>query len=218
MISKFIRFDQLGSYLWYQKQEMSHLFISSQLDVHIVVPYSSSMESLPHNQLNKYFYSVFIFLSIFHFHIFFHQYFKVSLNSMAEPDDEKPSSGFHLNINNQYKSTRETTPLQQQPHAVENHHLMDVDMVDIDSSWPLDQILFVPNPMSPSFISSSDQPFSPLWAFSDPVYDIKASVAGFGGGGGGGGACGGSVKQSCYVPAVGNGFRLPEYPRFLARK
>lgn len=130
---------------------------------------------------------------------------------MTEPDDEKPSSGFHLNFNRRQKTTRETAQ-PQQPHAVYNHHhlhqLMDLDMVDLDSSWPLDQISFVPNPMSPFFISSSDQPFSPIWAFSDADDDNKASLAASGGG---------SVKQGSSITAAANGFRLPEYPRFLAR-
>ncbi|KAG8659022.1 hypothetical protein MANES_02G006700v8 [Manihot esculenta] len=44
--------------------------------------------------------------------------------------------------------------------------LMDLDL-DLDTSWPLDQIYFLSNPLSPLLLSSSDQPCSPLWAFSD---------------------------------------------------
>ncbi|XP_021767867.1 protein NLP6-like [Chenopodium quinoa] len=39
---------------------------------------------------------------------------------------------------------------------------MDLDFGDLDASWSFDQI-----PTSPVLISTSDQPFSPLWAFTD---------------------------------------------------
>ncbi|XP_010529654.1 PREDICTED: protein NLP7-like isoform X2 [Tarenaya hassleriana] len=49
--------------------------------------------------------------------------------------------------------------------------LMDLDDLDLDGSWPLDQIphLFSSNQFISPFVvsSSSEQPFSPLWAFSD---------------------------------------------------
>ncbi|CAI0408792.1 unnamed protein product [Linum tenue] len=46
--------------------------------------------------------------------------------------------------------------------------LMEVDL-DLDNSWPLDQISYASShPMSPLFLSSSDpNPCSPLWAFPD---------------------------------------------------
>ncbi|GFP94946.1 protein nlp7 [Phtheirospermum japonicum] len=46
--------------------------------------------------------------------------------------------------------------------------LMDLDL-DLDGSWPLDQIFAAAaaNPAPPFLLSSSEQPFSPLWAFSD---------------------------------------------------
>lgn len=44
---------------------------------------------------------------------------------------------------------------------------MDFDL-ELESSWPLDHMSFVSNPMSPFlFSNTSDQPSSPLWAFSD---------------------------------------------------
>ncbi|XAR70149.1 hypothetical protein NMG60_11026919 [Bertholletia excelsa] len=49
--------------------------------------------------------------------------------------------------------------------VTEREALMDLDL-DLDSPWPFDQILSA-NPMSPFFLSSSEQPCSPLWAFSD---------------------------------------------------
>ncbi|CAM8881932.1 unnamed protein product [Rhodiola kirilowii] len=114
---------------------------------------------------------------------------------MAETDDEKPSSGFAFHHHhNHHKYSRDQAA---QPPPADNHQFMDLDM-DLDSSWPLDQISFVPNPMSPFFISSSEQPFSPLWAFSDADDDNKASVAGK------------SLK-----PATLSG---GAYPRFLALK
>ncbi|KAL3619516.1 hypothetical protein CASFOL_037086 [Castilleja foliolosa] len=46
--------------------------------------------------------------------------------------------------------------------------LMDLDL-DLDGYWPLDQIFAAAaaNPAPPFLLSSSEQPFSPLWAFSD---------------------------------------------------
>ncbi|CBI34539.3 unnamed protein product, partial [Vitis vinifera] len=64
--------------------------------------------------------------------------------------------------------------------AVDRDSFMDFDL-DLDGSWPLDQISFVSNPMSPFLFSSSDQPCSPLWAFSDDA-DDKPSAIGVGGG------------------------------------
>lgn len=50
--------------------------------------------------------------------------------------------------------------------------LMDFDL-EIASPWPLDQIAFVSNPMSPLTFSSTEQPYSPLWAFCDGDNDEK---------------------------------------------
>jgi len=51
--------------------------------------------------------------------------------------------------------------------AEEGGCTMDFDL-DLETSWPLDHMAFVSNPMSPFlFSSTSDQPYSPLWAFSD---------------------------------------------------
>uniref|UniRef100_A0A7N0R9I2 RWP-RK domain-containing protein n=1 Tax=Kalanchoe fedtschenkoi TaxID=63787 RepID=A0A7N0R9I2_KALFE len=112
---------------------------------------------------------------------------------MAEPDDDKASSRFPLHSHHQSRSSRDPPP--------DSHHLMDLDL-DLDSFWPLDQISFATNPMSPLLISSSDQPFSPLWAFSDADDDNKPSSA--------------SAKQAALSAAAA--FRLPDYPRFLALK
>ncbi|XP_056865793.1 protein NLP7 isoform X2 [Raphanus sativus] len=62
--------------------------------------------------------------------------------------------------------------------------LMDVDDLDLDGSWPLDQIPYnlssTSNRMiSPIFVSSSsDQPCSPLWAFSDGGVNGNHATAG----------------------------------------
>ncbi|KAF7821902.1 protein NLP6-like [Senna tora] len=51
--------------------------------------------------------------------------------------------------------------------AEEPAYIMDFDP-DLESSWPFDQISFASNPASPFLFSPSfEQPFSPLWAFSD---------------------------------------------------
>ncbi|GKV39990.1 hypothetical protein SLEP1_g47674 [Rubroshorea leprosula] len=55
-------------------------------------------------------------------------------------------------------------PKQQQ----QQEQVMDLDDVDLQNSWPFDQLTFVSDPTSPLIIpSSSDHPSSPLWAFSD---------------------------------------------------
>ena len=55
--------------------------------------------------------------------------------------------------------------------------VMEFDL-DFESSWPSDQIPFVSNPMSPFLIhTSSEQPSSPLWAFSDVDDDRHPRVS-----------------------------------------
>lgn len=63
----------------------------------------------------------------------------------------------------------------------EGRKSMELDL-DLDSSWPLDQISFISsNPMSAFLISSSnEQPCSPLWAFSDAADDRLLAAAGGG--------------------------------------
>ncbi|KAJ1385008.1 RWP-RK domain [Sesbania bispinosa] len=54
---------------------------------------------------------------------------------------------------------------------------MDFDL-DLESSWPLDHMSFVSNPMSPFLFSTiSDQPSSPLWVFPDGEDDRQARLA-----------------------------------------
>ncbi|PSS09372.1 hypothetical protein CEY00_Acc16395 [Actinidia chinensis var. chinensis] len=69
--------------------------------------------------------------------------------------------------------------------------LMDLGL---DGSWPFDQI-FSANPTSPFFISSAEQPFSPLWAFSDDNGDKLAGDA---------------------TSTLSGGHRLSEYPRLFS--
>ncbi|CAA0810585.1 Protein NLP6 [Striga hermonthica] len=54
------------------------------------------------------------------------------------------------------------------PQAPDPEVFMDLDL-DLDGSWPLDQIFAAAaaNPVPPFLLSSSEQPCSPLWAFSD---------------------------------------------------
>ncbi|XP_031248849.1 protein NLP6-like isoform X1 [Pistacia vera] len=55
--------------------------------------------------------------------------------------------------------------------------IMDLDVdLDLDNPWPLDQSGFVSNPMSPFLISTSEQPCSPLWAFSDADNDDRIAA------------------------------------------
>ncbi|XP_011070354.1 protein NLP7 isoform X2 [Sesamum indicum] len=71
--------------------------------------------------------------------------------------------------------------------------LMDLDL-DLDGSWPLDQIFAAAaaasNPASPFLLSNSEQPCSPLWAFSD------------------------DNNSGCF--AAGAGFRLADSSRILS--
>ncbi|KAK8600520.1 hypothetical protein V6N13_059697 [Hibiscus sabdariffa] len=63
----------------------------------------------------------------------------------------------------------------------QHHHqgIMDMDDLDLETSWPLDQLTFLSNPTSPFIIpSSSEQPCSPLWAFSDED-KFGSAVAGY---------------------------------------
>lgn len=54
---------------------------------------------------------------------------------------------------------------------------MDFDL-DLETSWPLDHMSFVSNPMSPfQFSTISDQPSSPLWAFTDGEDDKHVKLA-----------------------------------------
>ncbi|KAL7111147.1 hypothetical protein ACP275_05G069600 [Erythranthe tilingii] len=63
----------------------------------------------------------------------------------------------------------QTTRPPAQPPYVAAEVLMDLDL-DLDGSWPLDQIFAAAaaaSPVQPFLLSNSEQPCSPLWAFSD---------------------------------------------------
>ncbi|XVF51272.1 hypothetical protein PTKIN_Ptkin04bG0171600 [Pterospermum kingtungense] len=65
------------------------------------------------------------------------------------------------------------------PKLQQNQGIMDLDDLDLESSWPLDQLTFLSNPASPFFISSSsEQPCSPLWVFSDDQDKLGSAAAG----------------------------------------
>lgn len=89
--------------------------------------------------------------------------------------------------------------------------LMDVDDLDLDGSWPLDQIPYnlssTSNRMiSPIFVSSSsDQPCSPLWAFSDGGVNGNHATAG--------GYDGERISSASGVSS--SSFSLADYPLFL---
>ncbi|PPD86652.1 hypothetical protein GOBAR_DD16408 [Gossypium barbadense] len=68
-------------------------------------------------------------------------------------------------------------PKQLQP---QHQGIMDFDDLDLQSSWPFDQLTFLSNPTSPFVTSSSsEQPCSPLWAFSDDDKLGSAAAAGY---------------------------------------
>ncbi|KAK9266532.1 hypothetical protein L1049_021544 [Liquidambar formosana] len=85
---------------------------------------------------------------------------------MSEPEEENPENQTFLS------KSRDLITL----HSVDKELLMDVDFA-LDSSWPLDQISFASSPMSPFLFSSSEQPPSPLWVFSDVEDDKLAGNA-----------------------------------------
>ncbi|KAH1089750.1 hypothetical protein J1N35_017007 [Gossypium stocksii] len=70
-------------------------------------------------------------------------------------------------------------PPKQQPQGImDSVDDDDDDGVDLQNSWPLHQLTFLSNPPSPFIISSSEQPFSPLWTFSDEDSKL-GSAAGY---------------------------------------
>jgi hypothetical protein len=54
---------------------------------------------------------------------------------------------------------------------------MDFDL-DLETSWPLDHMSFISNPMSPFLFSTiPEQPSSPLWTFTDGEDENHAKFA-----------------------------------------
>lgn len=84
------------------------------------------------------------------------------------------------------KSEEENHDLPQKSKPLdENVFSMDYD-IDFETSWPLDHIS---NSMHPFFLQNiSEQPFSPIWTFSDDDHNIAAS---------------GYSSLSCYVCVFG---------------
>ncbi|XVF12931.1 hypothetical protein REPUB_Repub08aG0162400 [Reevesia pubescens] len=68
-------------------------------------------------------------------------------------------------------------PPKQQRQQQQNQGMMDLDDLDLESSWPLDHLTFLSNPTSPFILSSSsEQPCSPLWAFTDEDKLVSAAA------------------------------------------
>ncbi|XP_009605047.1 protein NLP6 [Nicotiana tomentosiformis] len=119
---------------------------------------------------------------------------------MSEPEEE---------MNHMFRSKPKDflprPPPTQHTVAAENQNqrepslMMDLDL-DLDASWSFDQIFAAAaasnNPMSPFLVSTtaSEQPCSPLWAFSDENEDNKPST-------------GNAISAAS--------LRLSSYPRFL---
>ncbi|KAJ1399216.1 RWP-RK domain [Sesbania bispinosa] len=76
------------------------------------------------------------------------------------------------------ESEEENPDLPPKSRTLEEHGFaMDFD-IDLEGSWALDHISFVSNPMSPLLLSTmSEQPFSPVWAFSDIEGDRHVTTA-----------------------------------------
>ncbi|XP_047161644.1 protein NLP6-like [Vigna umbellata] len=58
----------------------------------------------------------------------------------------------------------------------EHGFAMDFD-IGFESLWPLDHLSLVSNPMSPFLLSTIEQPFSPVWAFSDVEDEKQIRIA-----------------------------------------
>jgi len=59
----------------------------------------------------------------------------------------------------------------------EHGSVMDFD-IGLESLWPLDHVSLISNPMSPFLLSTiSEQPFSPIWAFSDVEDERQIRIA-----------------------------------------
>lgn len=100
---------------------------------------------------------------------------------MSEPEDENATF---------YLKSKEPMGVQ----TVEPDSVMDFDL-ELDDSWPLDQVFYASSPMSPFFLSSSEQPCSPPWVFSDVDQDNPARSAN---------------------STVASGLRLFDYPQLLS--
>ncbi|KAF5729766.1 protein NLP7-like [Tripterygium wilfordii] len=108
---------------------------------------------------------------------------------MPEPDEQKKSTPKDLAPAAMTATT-----------ATAAEAIMDID-VDMYNSWPLDQISFASNLLSPFPVSSSEQPYSPLWAFSDAVDDNASATAG---------------THASSTTASATGLRISDYPLFLS--
>ncbi|KAL2334721.1 hypothetical protein Fmac_015934 [Flemingia macrophylla] len=76
------------------------------------------------------------------------------------------------------ESKEENHDLTPKSRPLEEHGFaMDFD-IGTETSWPLDHISLVSNPMSPFLLSTiSEQPFSPVWTFSDVEDDKQIRIA-----------------------------------------
>ncbi|CAO2837759.1 unnamed protein product [Amaranthus hypochondriacus] len=100
---------------------------------------------------------------------------------IEEENHQKSSSFFAHNCNNFPRIREFQSGVTQLHHTVldpSSSTFMDLDFGDLDASWSFDQI-----PTSPVLITTSDQPFSPLWAFADernpPGIRIPADLSRF---------------------------------------
>jgi len=76
------------------------------------------------------------------------------------------------------ESKEENSDLLPKSKPQEEHGFsMDFD-IGFESLWPLDHISLISNPMSPFLLSTiSEQPFSPVWAFSDVEDERQIRIA-----------------------------------------
>lgn len=115
---------------------------------------------------------------------------------MAEPEEPETQRNFSPKSKEMIHTSSQT----QTPHTVvgveRENLMMDLDL-DLDSSWTFDQIFSAAtNSGNPFLVPTSEQPCSPLWAFSDENNEDN--------------------KPSGNSTAVG--LRLCDYPRLLSCK
>lgn len=104
--------------------------------------------------------------------------------SMAEPEEPEQQHQHQKFLHPHPRSMEILTSFQHQPPAERDNIMMDLDL-DLDSSWTFDQIFSAAaaaatttnNNSTSSFLLSttSEQPCSPLWAFSDENNEDKPS-------------------------------------------
>lgn len=115
---------------------------------------------------------------------------------MAEPEEPETQRNFPPKSKEMILNSSQTQTTHTVVGVERENLMMDLDL-DLDSSWTFDQIFSAAtNSGNPFLVPASEQPCSPLWAFSDENNEDN--------------------KPSGNSTAVG--LRLSDYPRLLSCK